>query len=140
MSFFLLVILFLVCDTSSINFNDSCTWCLLTKKTFVKVEYSSSSKPVYQCLSFPQQTIPLIVVQNATVTTIDNCTWELIGLSRKQVLEVETDWEIKHELDYFLHYLAHTIKILNHTIPTSNSVLNDLRKQESIGNFRIFIF
>ena len=132
MNIFYTILLYNLCLVNSSTFYDSCTWCLLTRKEFVKVEYQALSQPIYQCLGSPNQTIPLIILRNATITSIKNCTWEKVGLTRNLDMIDNQDITSSQDIEYLLHYVSHTIKMLNHSY-AQDITLGKYNRQESIG-------
>ena len=132
MNIFYTILLYNLCLVNSSSFYDSCTWCLLTRKEFVKVEYPTLSQPIYQCLGSPNQTIPLIILRNATITSIKNCTWEKVGLTRNLDTIESSDLIPSQDIEYLLHYVSQTIKLLNHS-HTQDITEGKYNRQESIG-------
>jgi len=132
MNIFYTILLYNLCLVNSSSFYDSCTWCLLTRKEFVKVEYATLSQPIYQCLGSPNQTIPLIILRNATITSIKNCTWEKVGLTRNLDTIESSDLFPSQDIEYLLHYVSQTIKLLNHS-HTQDIAEGKYNRQESIG-------
>jgi len=132
MNIFYTILLYNLCLVNSSSFYDSCTWCLLTRKEFVKVEYPTLSQPIYQCLGSPNQTIPLIILRNATITSIKNCTWEKVGLTRNLDTIESSDLFPSQDIEYLLHYVSQTIKLLNHS-HTQDITEGKYNRQESIG-------
>ena len=133
MNIFYLILLYHFCLVNSSTFYDSCTWCLLTRKEFVKVEYPSLSQPIYQCLGSSNQTIPLIILRNATITSITNCTWEKIGLLNNRITNDDMVQQVDQDLSYYIQAFEHAIKIFNHTIPLNSDAWKNLSRQESVG-------
>ena len=61
-----------------------------------------------------------------------NCTWEKVGLTRNLDTIESSDLFPSQDIEYLLHYVSQTIKLLNHS-HTQDITEGKYNRQESIG-------